>query len=53
VEELHEYIDASQLTSDLSGTLPYNHDEWIQQRVVSSFEEYYYLLLVQFLYLNN
>lgn len=35
VEELHEYIDIDQLTSDLGGTLLYSHDEWIQQRIVS------------------
>ncbi|XP_060536985.1 guanine nucleotide exchange factor DBS-like isoform X3 [Cylas formicarius] len=33
VEELHEYIHPSQLTTDLKGTLPYNHDEWIYQRI--------------------
>ncbi|XP_065353804.1 guanine nucleotide exchange factor DBS-like isoform X3 [Cloeon dipterum] len=32
VEELHEYIDVSQLTPDLSGTLPYSNEEWLQQR---------------------
>ncbi|KAF2903495.1 hypothetical protein ILUMI_02685 [Ignelater luminosus] len=33
VEELHEYMDIDQLTSDLGGTLLYSHDEWIQQRI--------------------
>lgn len=33
VEEIHEYIDGSQLTVDLGGSIPYNHEEWIQQRV--------------------
>ncbi|XP_049825269.1 guanine nucleotide exchange factor DBS-like isoform X2 [Aethina tumida] len=32
-EELHEYVNITQLTSDLGGTLPYNHDDWIQQRI--------------------
>ncbi|XP_059481184.1 guanine nucleotide exchange factor DBS-like isoform X2 [Neocloeon triangulifer] len=32
VEELHEYVDVNQLTPDLSGTLPYSHEEWLQQR---------------------
>ncbi|KAL1493421.1 hypothetical protein ABEB36_011480 [Hypothenemus hampei] len=32
-EELHEYIDPGQLTIDLKGTLPYNHQEWINQRI--------------------
>lgn len=32
VEELSEYIDLNQLTSDLGGTLPYNHGEWLEQR---------------------
>lgn len=34
VEELHEYVDNSELTVDLSGTLPYFHQHWIQQRMV-------------------
>lgn len=33
VEELHEYIDVGQLTSDLGGNLPYVHHEWIKQRI--------------------
>ncbi|KAK3866795.1 hypothetical protein Pcinc_027690 [Petrolisthes cinctipes] len=33
VADLHEYIDKNQLTEDLDGCIPYNHDEWIQQRV--------------------
>ncbi|XP_017778682.1 PREDICTED: guanine nucleotide exchange factor DBS isoform X2 [Nicrophorus vespilloides] len=32
-EELHEHVDASQLTEDLGGSLDYSHNEWIQQRV--------------------
>lgn len=32
VEELHDYIDITQLTTDLGGTLPYVHTEWIEQR---------------------
>lgn len=35
VADLHEYIDKNQLTEDLDGCIPYNHDEWIEQRVVS------------------
>lgn len=34
IEELHEYVDNSELTVDLSGTLPYFHQHWIQQRMV-------------------
>lgn len=34
VEELHEYVDSTELTVDLSGTLPYFHQHWIQQRMV-------------------
>lgn len=34
VADLHEYIDRNQLTEDLDGCIPYNHDEWIEQRVV-------------------
>ncbi|XP_026472684.1 guanine nucleotide exchange factor DBS-like isoform X2 [Ctenocephalides felis] len=33
LEELHEFIDKSQLTSDLGGDLKYSHIEWIQQRI--------------------
>lgn len=33
VEELHDYIDASQLTKDLNGFIEYDHDEWIEQRI--------------------
>ncbi|XP_076045191.1 guanine nucleotide exchange factor DBS-like isoform X5 [Oratosquilla oratoria] len=33
VGDLHDYIDRNQLTEDLSGCIPYNHDEWIEQRV--------------------
>ncbi|CRL00210.1 CLUMA_CG013484, isoform A [Clunio marinus] len=33
IEELHEFIHPSQLTSDLSGSLFYSHHEWIQQRI--------------------
>ncbi|XP_069993458.1 guanine nucleotide exchange factor DBS-like isoform X2 [Penaeus vannamei] len=33
VADLHEYIDRNQLTEDLDGCIPYNHDEWIEQRV--------------------
>lgn len=36
VADLHDYIDKNQLTEDLDGCIPYNHDEWIEQRVVSS-----------------
>ncbi|XP_066965984.1 guanine nucleotide exchange factor DBS-like isoform X2 [Macrobrachium rosenbergii] len=33
VGDLHDYIDRNQLTEDLDGCIPYNHDEWIEQRV--------------------
>ncbi|ROT62354.1 putative guanine nucleotide exchange factor DBS-like isoform 1 [Penaeus vannamei] len=36
VADLHEYIDRNQLTEDLDGCIPYNHDEWIEQRVVGA-----------------
>lgn len=32
VEELHDHVDADQLTDDLGGSLVYNHQEWIQHR---------------------
>ncbi|XP_055918316.1 guanine nucleotide exchange factor DBS-like [Eupeodes corollae] len=31
--DLHEYLDQSQLTLDMGGTLVYSHHEWIQQRI--------------------
>ncbi|KAF8773667.1 Triple functional domain protein like [Argiope bruennichi] len=33
VETLSKYIDPSQLTSDLDGTLPYDHNLWIELRM--------------------
>ncbi|XP_054266389.1 guanine nucleotide exchange factor DBS-like [Macrosteles quadrilineatus] len=33
VEELHQYVDKSELTTDLEGTMPYSHSHWIQQRI--------------------
>lgn len=35
IEELHEYVDNTELTVELSGTLPYFHKHWIQQRMVT------------------
>lgn len=35
LEELHEYIDPGQLTEDLGGLIPYDHDRWMEQRMVS------------------
>lgn len=32
MEELHQFIDKSQLTPDLGGLIQYSHIEWIQQR---------------------
>ncbi|CAG9759980.1 unnamed protein product [Ceutorhynchus assimilis] len=32
-EELHEYVNPHQLTYDLKGTLAYNHQDWINQRI--------------------
>jgi hypothetical protein len=40
VEELHENVEKSQLTADLGGEIPYSHQEWIQQRVVSKVKIY-------------
>jgi len=34
IEELHDYVDNTELTVELSGTLPYFHQHWIQQRMV-------------------
>ncbi|XP_021915283.1 SEC14 domain and spectrin repeat-containing protein 1, partial [Zootermopsis nevadensis] len=31
---LHKYIDMSQVPEDLGGTWPYNHNQWIQNRIV-------------------
>ncbi|XP_055702828.1 guanine nucleotide exchange factor DBS isoform X3 [Phlebotomus papatasi] len=33
LEELHDHISKTQLTSDLGGELTYSHHEWIQQRI--------------------
>uniref|UniRef100_T1JN60 Guanine nucleotide exchange factor DBS n=1 Tax=Strigamia maritima TaxID=126957 RepID=T1JN60_STRMM len=33
IEELHEHLDKNQLTRDLDGCIPYNHEEWIEQRI--------------------
>lgn len=35
VPELHGYIDKSQLTEDLGGTLDYSHTRWLCHRTVS------------------
>lgn len=35
VEELHEHVDAKELTKDLDGCISYDHKEWIDQRAVS------------------
>lgn len=35
VPELHSYIDKSQLTEDLGGTLDYCHSRWLCHRTVS------------------
>lgn len=36
VSDLHDYIDKSQLTADLGGTLEYHHSQWINHRTVST-----------------
>ncbi|XP_077514726.1 guanine nucleotide exchange factor DBS-like isoform X2 [Amblyomma americanum] len=33
LEELHEYIDPGQLTEDLGGLIPYDHERWMEQRM--------------------
>ncbi|CAG9816753.1 unnamed protein product [Phaedon cochleariae] len=33
IEELHKHINIRQLTPDMGGTLPYNQEDWIQQRI--------------------
>lgn len=35
-ESLQKFVDSSQLTGDLDGSLVYDHDEWIQMRLVCS-----------------
>ena len=37
MDKLLRHIEESQLTSDLGGFLPYNHNEWITFRLVSDF----------------
>ncbi|XP_069831214.1 probable guanine nucleotide exchange factor MCF2L2 isoform X6 [Dendropsophus ebraccatus] len=40
VSDLHGYIDKSQLTSELGGTLEYSHGQWIQHRTaIESFAQ--------------
>ena len=34
-DSIEQYVDASQLTSDLGGTLCYDHMTWVSNRVVS------------------
>ena len=36
ISDLHDYIDKSQLTEDLGGTLEYRHSQWINHRTVST-----------------
>lgn len=36
VSDLQGYIDKSQLTEDLGGTLEYRHSQWINHRTVST-----------------
>lgn len=36
VSDLHGYIDKSQLTRELGGTLEYGHSQWIHHRTVSA-----------------
>ncbi|RZF49087.1 hypothetical protein LSTR_LSTR008373 [Laodelphax striatellus] len=33
VEELHQFIEKSELTADLDGSMPYSHQQWIEQRI--------------------
>ncbi|XP_051859897.1 guanine nucleotide exchange factor DBS isoform X3 [Drosophila albomicans] len=33
LSDLHEFVDATQLTPDMGGSLIYSHHEWIQQRI--------------------
>ncbi|XP_039286746.1 guanine nucleotide exchange factor DBS [Nilaparvata lugens] len=33
VEELHHFIEKSELTADLDGSMPYSHQQWIEQRI--------------------
>lgn len=35
IEDLHQYVDKKELTTDLDGNMPYCHQHWIQQRIVS------------------
>ncbi|XP_064456974.1 guanine nucleotide exchange factor DBS-like [Ornithodoros turicata] len=33
LEELHEYVDPGQLTQDLGGIIPYDNNQWIEERM--------------------
>lgn len=47
VGELHSYIDQSQLTQELGGTLQYCHNTWISHRTVRSCTLYAVALCLQ------
>jgi hypothetical protein len=38
LEGLSKYIDSTQLTSDLDGSLHYDHAQWIDIRLVSIYQ---------------
>lgn len=40
VDNLGKIIHPSQLTQDFEGTLPYDHEEWVEIRIVSSFNTF-------------
>ena len=41
LDKLTQFIDPRQLTFDLGGSLPYNHEEWIALRMVSQCRSFF------------
>jgi len=53
LEGLSKFIDSTQLTSDLDGSLHYDHAQWIDIRLVSiiSFTLLFYVIVYLFIIL--
>lgn len=47
LEGLSKYIDSTQLTSDLDGSLHYDHAQWIDIRLVST-NQFNNLMVIDF-----
>jgi len=47
LEALPKIIDTTQLTSDLEGTLHYDHSQWIDMRLVSNVRFKFCMVMIQ------